>query len=63
MIRLTISKDSERLRISSTLRKDLYKGLQQYSSETDIPISKLLDRAIELYFKEVGFNIHELKEV
>lgn len=40
-----------RVPISSTIKIDLYEWLKQYSEETGIPISKLLDKSIE-YFKE-----------
>lgn len=34
--------------IGSAIDKDLYIKLKEYSKQTDIPISKLLDRAIKL---------------
>lgn len=34
--------------IGSAVDKDLYTALKNYSEETKIPISKLLDKAIEL---------------
>ena len=36
-----------RTRIANAVRTDLYKKLKEYSEETMIPISKLLDEAIE----------------
>lgn len=50
---MAITKDSERVRFSSTIKKDLYEKLQTYSELTDIPISKLLDRAVGQYFDEI----------
>lgn len=47
---MNLPKDSERIRFSSTIKKALYKDLQAYSEKTDIPISRLLDRAIEQFF-------------
>lgn len=38
--------------ISNAVKTDLYEQLQKISKETMIPISKLLDRAIELVIKE-----------
>ena len=38
--------------ISNAVKTELYKQLKQLSEETMIPISKLLDRAIELVLEE-----------
>ena len=38
--------------ISNAVETKLYEQLQQLSKDTMIPISKLLDRAIELVLKE-----------
>ena len=38
--------------ISNAVDTNLYKQLQQLSKDTMIPISRLLDRAIELVLKE-----------
>ena len=43
-----------RKRFSSTLRNDLEANLKQLSDESGIPISKLLDKSIELLLKEYG---------
>jgi predicted DNA-binding protein len=40
-----------RTQFSSTLRNDLYESLQQLSKKTDVPLSKLLDRAVEAFLK------------
>lgn len=39
--------------ISNAVDNELLKQLKKYSSETGIPISKLLDKAIELLLKSV----------
>lgn len=36
---------------NSAVDKKLYEKLKAYSKETGIPISKLLDKAIELFLK------------
>lgn len=38
-----------RTQISSSIRNDLWDWVKEESSKTDVPISKLLDRAIEAY--------------
>lgn len=43
-----------RKRFTSTLENDLLKNLQELSKETMIPISKLLDSAVEQLLKEHG---------
>ena len=43
-----------RKRFSSTMRNDLEANLKQLSDESGIPISKLLDKSIELLLKEYG---------
>lgn len=37
--------------IGSAVDKKLYEELKEYSKETGIPISKLLDKSIELFLK------------
>lgn len=37
--------------IGSAIDKELYKQLKNYSAETKIPISKILDMAIEQFLK------------
>ena len=37
--------------IGSAIDKNLYEELKKYSLDTGIPISKLLDKAIELFLK------------
>ncbi|MFA6867426.1 MAG: ribbon-helix-helix domain-containing protein [Clostridia bacterium] len=36
---------------NSAIDKELYSKLKEYSKETSIPISKLLDKAIEMLLK------------
>lgn len=43
-----------RIAISNAIDKELYARLKSYSEETSIPISKLLDKAIDMYLKSVG---------
>ena len=43
-----------RIAISNAIDKELYSCLKSYSEETSIPISKLLDKAIDMYLKSVG---------
>lgn len=40
--------------IGSAVDKELYNQLKEYSLKTGIPISKLLDKAIELLLKSVN---------
>ncbi len=49
---MALKANSERVRFASTIKKDNKDNLDKLSSETDIPISKLLDRAVELLLKE-----------
>lgn len=43
-----------RIAISNAIDKEMYSRLKSYSEETSIPISKLLDKAIDMYLKSVG---------
>ena len=38
-----------RVAISNSIKTELYKWLKKHSDETGIPISKLLDKSIELF--------------
>ena len=40
-------------RIPSPIDKELYNKLKAYSEETDIPMSKLLDRAIRMFLESI----------
>lgn len=42
-----------RTQFTSTLRNDLYLRLQQASLHSDIPISRILDRAIEKHLQDL----------
>lgn len=43
----------DRERIGTSLPKDLAKELRSYSKETMVPISKIIEKAIEEYLKSV----------
>lgn len=50
-----MSKDLKtRERFTNTLNKELLKQLQELSKETMIPMSRLLDKAVEQLLKEYG---------
>lgn len=40
-----------RTRFSSTLENDVYKMLKDYSAKSDIPITKILDKAVLMYIR------------
>lgn len=42
-----------RVAISTALDKELYERLKKYSAETSIPISKILDKSIDMYLKSL----------
>lgn len=42
---------TNRIRISNAVDKELWKELKDYSNETGIPVSKLLDKSISLFLK------------
>lgn len=42
-----------RTQISTTIRDELWEWVKDKSDKTDIPISKLMDRAIEAYQEKV----------
>ena len=45
-----------RERLSSSVDKGLYRAIRKYSIETRIPLSKLLDDAIEDFLKKNGVS-------
>ena len=45
-----------RVRISSTIKTENNKWLQEYSKQSLIPYSKLVDKCIELFREEVDKN-------
>lgn len=42
-----------RIRISTTFEKEIYKRLKEYSDKTSIPITKILDKAVVMYLDNV----------
>lgn len=42
-----------RTRISSTLDNEIYKKLKKYADKSDIPITKILDKAVTMYLNSV----------
>jgi hypothetical protein len=38
---------------TGTLRNDLYENIREYSKKTGIPLSKILDKALESYFSNL----------
>jgi hypothetical protein len=44
----------KRASFGSTLKKDLYIDLQRLSETTDIPMTKLLDRAVDLLLEDMS---------
>jgi hypothetical protein len=47
---------AKRESFGSTMRKDLLDDLRKYSDESDIPISKLLDKAVILLLESRGIQ-------
>lgn len=43
-----------RTAISTAVDKELYQRLKNYSEETGIPISKLIDKSIAMYLQSVN---------
>ncbi|WEG18493.1 ribbon-helix-helix domain-containing protein [Alkalihalophilus pseudofirmus] len=43
----------KRSQINATINKELHEEIRNLSLETDIPISKLLDKAIEMLLNEM----------
>lgn len=43
----------KRTAISTAVDNELYKRLKEYSEKTSIPLSKLFDKAIEMYLNSV----------
>lgn len=43
-----------RTAISTAIDNEIYKRTKEYSDETSIPISKIIDKALEMYLKTVG---------
>ena len=51
-----------RERLSSSVDKGLYRAIRKYSIETRIPLSKLLDEAIEDFLKKNGVS-YEIEDI
>ena len=45
-----------RHRLSTTVDKDLYEAIYNYSIDSKIPLSRVLDEAIEEYLKKKGIS-------
>ena len=43
-----------RTRFSTTLDNEIYKQLKEYSSKTDIPLTKIMDKAVTMYLQSVN---------
>ncbi|MFR2890241.1 MAG: ribbon-helix-helix domain-containing protein [Clostridium butyricum] len=43
-----------RVRISNAIDKELWRQLKDYADETNIPISKLLDKSISLFLESIS---------
>lgn len=41
-----------RTRFSSTLDNDVYRRLKEYVEKTGVPMSKVLDKAVETYLRK-----------
>ena len=44
---------TNRTAISTAIDKELYKKLKDYSEQTSIPISKLMDKAIAMFLESI----------
>lgn len=45
-----------RIRFSSTIEPKIYENLQEYSEQSSVPISKIIDKAVTLYLETVNFK-------
>ena len=43
-----------RTRFSTTLDNEIYKQLKEYSSKTDSPLTKIMDKAVTMYLQSVN---------
>lgn len=43
-----------RTAISTAIDNEIYKKLKDYADKTSIPISKIIDKALEMYLETVG---------
>jgi hypothetical protein len=51
---ILVDRLKNRERISSSVDPELWNKMQKISSETDIPLSKLLDRAMKEFIEQYG---------
>jgi len=49
---MAIKSLKNRKQFTSTMRNDLYEKIREYSDKTDIPLSKIIDNAIDEYLKK-----------
>ena len=40
---------TNRIRISNAIDKELWKNLKEYSKENGVPVSRLLDKSIQMF--------------
>lgn len=40
---------TNRIRISNAIDKELWKNLKEYSKESGVPVSRLLDKSIQMF--------------
>jgi len=43
-----------RTRLSTTVKNEIFEELRKYSEETGVPITRVLDKAIDTYLKSVS---------
>lgn len=43
-----------RTAISTAIDNEIYKKVKEYADKTSIPISKIIDKALEMYLETVG---------
>lgn len=50
-----------RVKLGEAIRKDLAEWVKRYSDDTGIPISKVIDKALECYIEKSSTNAASLK--
>ena len=48
--------------VNWSIGKNLYDVLLKHSKKTDVPMSRIVDRALRLYFEREGIEYEELKK-
>lgn len=43
-----------RTAVSTAIDNEIYRKVKEYSDETSIPISKIIDKALKMYLETVG---------